>query len=39
MRIAGPARNDAIAVAVGVVIWAALVWRVHFWLIGVSPIA
>lgn len=39
VRIAGPARNDAIAVALGVVLWAALVWRVHYWLIGVSPLA
>ena len=39
VRIAGPGRNDAIAVALGVVIWAALVWRVHFWLIGVHPLA
>ena len=36
---AGPVRNDTIAVALGVVIWAALVWRVHQWLIGVSPLA
>lgn len=39
VHIAGPVRNDAIAVAVGVLIWAAFVWRVHVWLIGVSPIA
>lgn len=37
--IAGPARNDAIAVAVGVVLWAAIVWFLHGWLIGVSPLA
>ena len=39
VRIAGPARNDALAVVVGVLIWAALVWKVHAWLIGVSPLA
>ena len=39
MRVAGPARNDVIAVVVGVVIWAAFLWRVHCWLIGVSPLA
>jgi uncharacterized membrane protein len=39
VRVAGPARNDALAVAIGVVIWAAFVWRLHQWLIGVSPLA
>jgi len=39
VRIAGPARNDAIAVVVGVLIWAAILWRVHYWVIGVSPLA
>jgi uncharacterized membrane protein len=39
VRVAGPPRNDALAVIVGVVIWAALVWRLHEWLIGVSPLA
>lgn len=37
--VAGPPRNDAIAVVVGVVIWAAFLWRLHVWLIGVSPLA
>ena len=37
--VAGPARNDAIAVVLGVVLWAALLWRVHEWVIGVHPIA
>jgi uncharacterized membrane protein len=37
--VAGPARNDVIAVVVGVVIWALLLWRVHEWLTGVSPLA
>ena len=39
VRIAGPVRNDAIAVVVGFAIWAALLWRVHEWVIGVSPLA
>ena len=39
VRIAGPARNDVVAVVVGVVIWAAILWRVHYWVIGVSPLA
>jgi len=39
VRIAGPARNDALAAGVGVVIWAAFVWRLHEWLIGVNPLA
>ncbi|MGH6926229.1 MAG: NnrU family protein [Propylenella sp.] len=39
VRIAGPPRNDLIAVAVGVVLWAAFVWFLHEWLFGVSPIA
>ena len=34
-----PRRNDAIAVGLGVVLWAAMVWRLHVWLIGVSPLA
>jgi uncharacterized membrane protein len=37
--IAGPVRNDFIAAAVGIVLWAAIVWRLHEWVIGVSPIA
>jgi len=39
VRVAGPPRNDAIAVAVGLLIWAAFVWFLHEWLIGVSPLA
>ena len=39
VRVAGPARNDAIAVVVGALIWAAIVWLLHDWLIGVSPLA
>jgi uncharacterized membrane protein len=37
--VAGPVRNDVIAFAVGIVIWAAILWRVHEWVIGVSPLA
>lgn len=39
VRAAGPARNDAVAVLLGVLLWAALVWRVHYWITGVSPLA
>lgn len=39
VRIAGPARNDVLAVLVGVAIWAALVFWLHEWLIGVDPLA
>ena len=39
VRVAGPVRNDVIAVLLGVLIWAALVWRLHEWLIGVAPLA
>jgi uncharacterized membrane protein len=37
--IAGPPRNDAMAVLVGVLLWGFMVWRGHLWLIGVSPLA
>src|SRR5688500_924929 len=39
VHVAGPARNDAIALGLGVVRGAALGWGVHEWLIGVSPLA
>lgn len=39
VRIAGPVRNDLLAVLLGVVLWAAMLWRLHTWLIGVSPLA
>jgi uncharacterized membrane protein len=39
VRVAGPPRNDAIAVIVGVLLWAVILWRVHAWVIGVSPLA
>ena len=38
VRIAGPWRNDLIPGAVGLALWAAFVWRLHEWLIGVSPL-
>ncbi len=34
----GPARNDLIAVGVGVVLYILFVWRLHEWLFGVPPI-
>ena len=39
VRVAGPVRNDVIAVLVGVALWAAMLFRLHEWLIGVSPLA
>ena len=39
VRIAGPARNDAMAVLVGVAIWAAILWKLHEWVIRVDPLA
>lgn len=39
VRVAGPARNDAIAAVVGVLAWAAVVFFLHEWLIGVAPLA
>lgn len=39
VRIAGPVRNDILVLVVGVVIWGALVWRVHEWVVGVHPLA
>jgi len=38
LRAAPPALgSDIVAVVAGVVLYGALVWRVHFWLFGVSP--
>ncbi|WP_099865242.1 NnrU family protein [Pararhizobium haloflavum] len=37
--VAGPARNDIIAVGVGLVLYLLFVWKLHAWLIGVAPIA
>ncbi|MES5098832.1 NnrU family protein [Agrobacterium sp. BA1120] len=33
------ARYDIIAVVLGVLLWAAFIWKLHEWLIGVQPIA
>ncbi len=33
------ARYDIIAVVLGVVLWAAFIWKLHEWLTGVQPIA
>lgn len=32
------ARFDIIAVVLGIVLWAAFIWKLHYWLIGVYPI-
>ena len=32
-------RFDIIAIVVGVVLWAAFIWKLHYWLIGVYPLA
>jgi uncharacterized membrane protein len=39
VRTAGPVRNDILVLVVGVLAWAALVWRAHYWIIGVHPLA
>jgi uncharacterized membrane protein len=39
VRVAGPVRNDILVLVVGVVIWGALVWRLHEWIVGVHPLA
>ncbi len=33
------ARYDIVAVILGVVLWAAMIWKLHEWLIGVQPLA
>ncbi len=33
------AKYDLYAAVIGVVAWGLLIWRVHEWLIGVSPLA
>lgn len=38
VRIAGPVRNDVLAMLVGALLWAFMVWWGHLWLIGVSPL-
>lgn len=39
VRVAGPVRNDALAMLVGALLWGFMVWWGHVWLIGVSPLA
>lgn len=31
-------RNDLLAVALGLAVWAALLWKGHLWLVGVAPL-
>ncbi len=38
LPVAGPWRNDAIVVAVGVAVYLLFVWKLHLWLFGVPPI-
>ncbi|KAA3513272.1 NnrU family protein [Agrobacterium rosae] len=33
------ARYDIVAVVLGIVLWAAFIWKLHEWLIGVQPLA
>lgn len=33
------AKYDAVAVVLGIVLWGAIIWKLHEWLIGVSPLA
>ena len=33
------ARNDLYAVVLGVLLWAVIIWKLHEWIIGVSPLA
>ncbi|MBO9099122.1 MULTISPECIES: NnrU family protein [Rhizobium] len=32
-------KYDAAAVVLGIVLWGAIIWKLHEWLIGVSPLA
>lgn len=32
------ARYDAIAAVIGVLLWGAMIWKVHYWLIGIQPL-
>lgn len=32
-------RYDVVAIVIGIVLWAAFIWKLHEWLIGVQPIA
>lgn len=33
------AKYDIYAIVIGVVVWALIIWRVHEWIIGVSPLS
>ncbi|MDJ0930855.1 NnrU family protein [Breoghania sp.] len=37
--VKGAVRNDILAVVIGVIVYAAFVWKLHLWLIGVPVIA
>ena len=39
VRRPGPVRNDILVLVVGVLVWTALVWRVHYWIVDVHPLA
>ena len=36
--VAGPVKYDVISVVVGLVLYLLFVWKLHLWLIGVSPV-
>lgn len=38
IHVAGPARNDGIAILVGLAIWALFLFALHQWLFGVAPL-
>ncbi|GIL01155.1 MAG: hypothetical protein BroJett030_10540 [Alphaproteobacteria bacterium] len=38
--VAGPVRNDVVAVVVGILVWLAFIWKLHEWVAGVPvPLA
>lgn len=39
VAVAGPPRNDAIAIVLGIALWAVILLWLHAWLFGVSPLA
>jgi uncharacterized membrane protein len=38
VHVSGPAKNDGIAIVVGLAIWAAFLLALHQWLFGVAPL-
>ncbi|MGO7259248.1 NnrU family protein, partial [Rhizobium brockwellii] len=32
------AKYDLYAIVIGIVVWALIIWKLHEWLIGVSPL-